>query len=87
MRSYEDGFRDGLAAANEVALDLETRWRKSAQKVRDDGTFTVGWFKKRTFVAAKWEQAAKDTESAADGIKAIRRIVDGLNLSAADKRS
>lgn len=76
--SYDKGFRDGLAAANEVALDLETRWRNSAQKVREAGTYTAGWFKKRTFVAPKWEENARTTEAATDGIKAIRGIVANL---------
>jgi len=79
VSDYERGFQDGLKAANTVAYDLENRWRSSAQKIRRDGTFTTGWPFRREYVAKKWEQSAKDTEAAADGIKAIRSVVSGLS--------
>lgn len=58
-----------------ICLDLEIRWRKSAERLRREGTWNTGWPFNRTFVAPKWEQAAKDTEAAADGLAAIRKLI------------
>lgn len=58
-----------------ICADLEERWRKSAQRLRTAGTWNTGWPFRRTFVALKWEQAAKDMESAANGIAAIRKVI------------
>ncbi len=58
-----------------ICADLENRWRQSAQRLRRDGTWKTGWPFRSTFVAPKWEQAAKDTEAAADGIAAIRKLI------------
>lgn len=82
MSDYDQGFQDGLAAANAVAFDLETRWRTTAAQVRCDGAFNSGWPFNREFIAGKFEQLARDTEAAADGIKAIRSIVSGLKPTA-----
>lgn len=78
---YDEGFRAGLARANEVALDLEIRWRNCAQKTRAEGTFNTGWPFRRTFVAKGFDRSAKDIEAAADGIRAIRTIVHNLKPS------
>lgn len=63
------------ARCETICADLEARWRKSAARLRADGTWNTGWPFNRTFVAPKWEQAAKDTEAAADGLAAIRNLI------------
>lgn len=61
-----------------LCADLEGRWRASAARIRREGTWNSGWPWYKPFVAKKWEQAARDTESAADGLATIRRfILDG----------
>lgn len=51
--------------------------RKSAAKLRKDGSYTTWavWppFKTATFVAPKWEQAAKDCESVAHAFDMLAR--------------
>jgi hypothetical protein len=58
-----------------ICLGLEIRWRKSAERLRREGTWNTGWPFYRNFVAAKWEQAARDTEAAADGLAAVRKLI------------
>lgn len=58
-----------------LCADLEGRWRRAAERIRAEGTWNTGWPFYRTFVAKKWEQAARDMESAADGLAVIRRII------------
>lgn len=58
-----------------ICANLEQRWRSTAAKTRRDGTWTTGWPFNRTFVAPKWEQAARNIEAAADGISAIRKLI------------
>jgi hypothetical protein len=61
-----------------LALDLENRWRASAERTRADGrTWFFGWYTKPAF-----ERAAKDIEAAADGLAAVRRFIrEGTNIS------
>lgn len=77
-RTYEQGFRDGVATANGVAADLEERWRAAAAKTRADGTCRSWFFGWRVRIAPAYEKNAKTIESAADGIKAIREIGNTL---------
>lgn len=73
--TYNEGFNDGIDFANEVAFDLETRWRNSASAMRVRGTFSTGLFRRKYFVAKAFENEAKGIEAAANGIKAIREMI------------
>lgn len=75
QESIEDAVKRERLRCDAICADLENRWRRSAQRLRRDGTWNTGWPFRRTFVAPKWEQAAKDTEAAADGIAAIRKMI------------
>lgn len=58
--------------------DLASRWEQSAAKTRADGTFTAWgiWpFTKRTTVHPRWEQSAKEIESAAHGLHMVAQII------------
>jgi hypothetical protein len=70
-----------------IVADLEARWRRSAARYRRDGTWNTGWPSYRDFVAPKWEQAARETEAAADGLAAIRRGIQGGYTLAPEKES
>jgi hypothetical protein len=63
------------ARCEAICADLEARWRASARRLRYEGTWNTGWPFYKKFVAPKWEQAAKDTEAAADGLAAVRKII------------
>jgi len=75
MTEIEKAVAQERARCVAICADLEARWRRSAQRLRYDGTWNTGWPFYRKFVAPKWEQSARDTESAADGIAAIRKII------------
>ena len=81
MNEITEAIAHERARCDTICADLENRWRESAQKLRRDGTWNTGWPFRRTFIAPKWEQAAKDTEAAANGIAAIRKIIAGSDTS------
>lgn len=77
----EDEIKKMLADEAErcalLAEALAKRWERSAAKIRDQGTYYVRalWppFKRIKCVTPRWEQAAKDTEAAAHGLRTIAR--------------
>lgn len=79
MTEYEKGFQAGLIASSQIVARLESKWRTSAQRVRDDGTFSAGWpWRRRDFVAKRWEETARGIEAAANGLVAIMAVIESL---------
>lgn len=69
--NYDLGFQAALKRADEIALCLEEKWRNSAKRHRETNRrWFFGWFTP-TLV----ERDARSIEAAADGIKAIRKVV------------
>lgn len=71
MATYVEGYVDGIVDAQAVILDLELRWRTSATKVREAGS--------------AFEATARTTEAAADGLAAVRKILDGFKALETEK--
>ena len=72
---YQSGFADGVAKSNLVYKDWANRLRKSAQKTREDGTWSTGWPFNKKFVAPKWEECARQLEDMADNLDKVRAEV------------
>jgi hypothetical protein len=74
IADYDEGFRAGLKFADEVVADLETRWRASAARTREEGTRRFLFFG-GTYVAREWERVASGIDGAASGLAAIRKVL------------
>lgn len=69
--NYDLGFYAAMKEADRVALNLETRWRATANRNRENGRrWFFGWY-----TPTMIERDAKTIEAAANGIKAIRTVL------------